>query len=286
MESKKITVKHYLNKRAKPREYRKELFYPLYVQLIVDAKKAQIKSRIDEQFEIYESEIDQITKKDKELDKLILDGYFSDKQIEKIYSNRIFPLYQLLSDEINVIRRIIILMKPFENKQFTLNNFSSEYEKHITEITDILDNSIKKNYCENLNRIFLKTVDNKAEKRAFNISNYFIHYISWNYSFSNYYETTYEVIPSELKYIENYLDEELRTSIKAYLAYHSKVNILKRYMEKKEQGLISTLSYLDWLTEIKSFIRKEFTSIFGKKKAMQLVASLDNILEKMIHGNQ
>ena len=174
-------------------------------------------------------------------------------------------------------------MKPFENKKFTLNNFSYEYEKHITEITDSLDENIKCNYRENLNRIFLKTVDNKAEKRAFNISNYFIHYISWNYSFSNFYETTYEVIPSELKYIENYFDEELRTAIKAYLAYHSKVNILKRYMEKKEHGLISTLSYLDWLTEIKSFILKEFTSIFGKKKAVELVNSLDNILEKVIH---
>ena len=285
MESKKITVKHYLNKRAKPREYKKELFYPLYVQLIVDAKKAQIKSKIYEQFGIYESEIDNITKKDKELDRLILNGYFSDRQIEKIYSNKIFPLFELLNDEINVIKRIIILMKPFENKKFTLNNFSSEYERHITEITDIIDTKIKKDYRENLNRIFLNTVDNKAEKRAFNISNYFIHYISWNYSFSNFYEITYEVIPSELKYIENYLDEGLRTDIKAYLAYHTKVNILKRYLEKKEHGLISTVSYLDWLTEIKSFIQKEFISIFGKKKALQLVESLNNILVKVIHGN-
>jgi hypothetical protein len=282
MEFKKITVKHYLNQRAKPKEYKKELFYPLYVQLIVDAKKAQIKSRVYEQFGIYESEINQITKKDRELNRLILDGYFSEKHIERIYTNRIFPLYPLLADEIEVIKRIIILMKPFENRNFTLNDFSDEYEKHITEITDILDSSIKRDYRENLGMIFHDTVDNNDEKRIFNISNYFIHYISWNYSFSNFYETTYEVIPSELKYVENYLDDDLLNSIKAYLAYHSKVNILKRYLDKKEKGLISTLSYLDWLTEIKEFILKEFTNIFGKKKALQYVESLDKILVKEI----
>jgi hypothetical protein len=284
MEYKKITVKHYLNERAKPKEYRKEYFYPLYVQIIVDAKKAQIKSRIYEQFGIYESEINQITKKDRELNSLILDGYFNEKQIDKIYNNQIFPLYPLLIDEIEVIKRIIILMRPFENKNFTLNDFSGEYEKHITEITDILDASIKRDYRENLNRIFHDTVDNNDEKRIFNISNYFIHYIGWNYSFNNFYETTFEVIPSELKYVENYLEEELLTAIKAYLAYHSKVNILKRYLDKKEKGLISTLSYLDWLTEIKEFILKEFTSIFGKKKATLYVETLDKILVREISG--
>jgi hypothetical protein len=282
MESKKITVKHYLNERAKPKEYKKEYFYPLYVQLIVDAKKAQIKSRIYEQFGIYESEINQITKKDRDLNRLILDGYFSEKFLERIYTNRIFPLYHLIADEIEVIKRIIILMKPFENRNFTLNDFSDEYEKHITEITDLLDSSIKRDYRENLGRIFHDTVDNNNEKRIFNISNYFIHYISWNYSFSNFYDTTFEVIPSELKYVENYLDEDLRTSIKAYLAYHSKVNILKRYLDKKEKGLISTLSYLDWLTEIKEFILKEFINIFGRKKAVQYIESLDKILIREI----
>jgi hypothetical protein len=175
-------------------------------------------------------------------------------------------------------------MKPFENRNFTLNDFSGEYEKHITEITDLLDESIKRDYRENLNKIFHNTVDNNEEKRIFNISNYFIHYIGWNYSFSNFYETTYEVIPSELKYVENYLDDELLNSIKAYLAYHSKVNILKRYMDKKEKGLISALSYLDWLTEIKEFILKEFTNIFGRKKAQQYVDALDKILVREIHG--
>jgi hypothetical protein len=89
-----------------------------------------------------------------------------------------------------------------------------------------------------------------------------------------------------LKYVENYLEEELLTAIKAYLAYHSKVNILKRYLDKKEKGLISTLSYLDWLTEIKEFIHKEFTSIFGKKKATQYVETLDKILVREIHGQK
>ena len=174
-------------------------------------------------------------------------------------------------------------MKPFENRKFTLNDFSDEYEKHNTEITDIIDSRIKRDYRENLGRIFHDTVDNNDEKRIFNISNFFIHYISWNYSFSNFYETTYEVIPSELKYVENYLDDDLLTSIKAYLAYHSKVNILRRYLDKKEKGLISALSYLDWLTEIKDFILAEFISIFGRKKAVQYVDTLDKILVREIH---
>ena len=87
MDRKKITVKHYLNKRAKPREYKKELFYPLYIQIIVDAKKAQIKSRINEHLEIYQSEIDQMTKKNKERDRLILSGCFTEKQMENVYKN-------------------------------------------------------------------------------------------------------------------------------------------------------------------------------------------------------
>ena len=236
MEFKKITVKHYLNERAKPKEHKKEFFYPLYVQIIVDAKKAQIKSRVYEQFGIYQSEITQLTRNDKELNNLLLDGYFNDKLIDKIYTARIFPLYHLLSDEIEVIKRIIILMKPFENRNFTLNDFSGEYEKHVTEITDILDESIKRDYRENLNTIFHDTVDNNEEKRIFNISNYFIHYIGWNYSFSNFYETTFEVIPSELKYVENYLDEDLLISIKAYLAYRSKSIFLNGILTKRKRG--------------------------------------------------
>ncbi len=285
MHSKKITVKHYLNRRAKPRIYRKEEYYPLYIQLIVDAKKAQIKSRLSQYLPLYHSEIEQFTRKDSELDKLLLAGYFTEKLFDRIVDNEIFPVAPLLEDEVSVITKIIMLQKPFENKLFTLNHFSFEYEKHVTEITDILDNSIKEAYRKNLNDLFLDSVDKDDNKKTFNISNFFIHYINWNFPFSNYYEITYEVIPSELKYVENHLDLSLLASIKAYMAYHSKVNIVKRYMDKQEDGRISTLSYLDWNTDIKDFLILEFNKLFGKKKTLEYISSLDRILERNIHGN-
>jgi hypothetical protein len=285
MQSKKITVKHYLNRRAKPKLYRKEEYYPLYIQLIVHAKKAQIKSRISQYLALYHSEIEQITKKDIQLDKLILSGYLTEKLYEHILDENMFPVSQLLEDEVAVITKIIKLQNPFENKKFTLNHFSGEYKKHVTEITEILDNSIKDAYRKNLNDLFLDAVDKEEKKKTFNITNFFRHYINWNLPFSNFYEITYEVIPSELKYIENHLDKPLLTSIKAYMAYHSKVNIVKRYMDKQEDGRISTLSYLDWITDIKDFVIKEFTKLFGKRKALEYVSSLDRILDRNIHDN-
>ena len=285
MQSKKITVKHYLNKRAKPKVLRREEYYPLYIQLIVDAKKAQIKSRINSYLGHYHGELEHLTKKDARLDNLILSGYFTEKLIEDITAKNVFPVAQLMEDEIGVITKIIRLQRPFEDKSFSLNNFSSEYKKHVTEITDILDSSIKDLYRSSLNKVFLDSVDKDEERKTFNIANFFIHYINWNYTFSNFYEITYEVIPSELKFIENYLDPSLLTSIKAYMAYHSKVNILKRYMEKHEHGRISTLSYLDWITDIKDFLVKEFTKLFGKKKALEYVDNLDSILDHKIHDN-
>jgi len=283
MHSKKITVKHYLNKRAKPRLYKTEEYYPLYIQLIVDAKKAQIKSRLSQYLGLYHSEIEHFSKKDDQLDKLILSGYFTEKLYDNIIEDSLFPVAQLVEDEVSVITKIITLQKPFENKHFTLNHFSIEYKKHVTEITEILDDSIKVSYRKNLNNLFLDAVDKDEKKKTFNIANFFIHYINWNFPFSNFYEITYEVIPSELKYIENHLDPSLLTAIKAYMAYHSKVNIVKRYMDKQEDGKISTLSYLDWITDIKEFVIEEFTKIFGKKKAFEYIGSLDRILDRNIH---
>lgn len=282
MQNKKITVKHYLNKRAKPRFYQQEEYYPVYIQLIVDAKKAQIKSRINQYLEQYQSEIRIIHRDEVQLKKLMLSGFFTDDLFERILHDKIHPIYPLLNDEINVITSIIELQHPFENEHFTLNNFSSDYEKHVTEITDILDESIKESYKINLHRIFLDSIDKEEEKKLFTIVNFFIHYLNWENTFSNFYEMTFEVIPSELKLVENYLDENLILSIKAYLAFHSKANILKRYMEKQEQGKISTLSYLDWITYIKEFILREFTKLLGEKKSFEYVSCIDSILDRKI----
>jgi hypothetical protein len=222
------------------------------------------------------------TKKDSQLDRLILAGYFTERLYEKICEEKIFPVANLLADEVAVITKIIKLQNPFENKSFTLNHFSTEYKKYVTEITEILDNSIKYAYRKNLNNLFLESVDKDDKKKTFNIANFFIHYINWNFPFSNFYEITYEVIPSELKYIENHIEPALLTSIKAYMAYHTKVNIVKRYMDKQEDGRISTLSYLDWITDIKEFVIIEFTKLFGKKKAQEYINNLDRILERNI----
>lgn len=286
MPSKKITVKHYLNKRAKPRFYQHEEYYPVYIQLIVDAKKAQIKSRINKYLEDYQSEIRTIHRDEMQLKKLVLSGFFTDDLFNMLLHDKIHPIYPLIQDEISVITNIIELQHPFENEHFTLNNFSSDYEKHVSEITDILDESIKESYRVNLNRIFVEAIDKEEEKKIFTIVNFFIHYINWDNSFSNFYEMTYEVIPSELKLVENYMDEELKLSIKAYLAFHSKANILKRYMEKQELGRISTLSYLDWVTYIKEFIVREFTKLVGEKKTIEYVSCIDSILDRKIRTDR
>jgi hypothetical protein len=284
MEKRKITVKHYLNERAKPRLFHKERFYPLYIQIIVSGKKAQIKSRINDHLKIYKSDIERFVENDTELLELILDGYFSDKLMANILKKKHFPLYQLLIDEIEVLTRIIRYQDPFHNPDFSLVNFGHDYEIHTTEITKIIDNSIKEWYRSELRALFLKTIDQEENKDLFRIVNYFIHFINWTNSFSSIYEATFDLAPSELRKIENMLTNELRISIKAYLAYLSKVNIVSRLFERRQAGRISTLSFLDWKTEIKEFLHNQFRGIFGEQMALEYIIALDNILLRVIEG--
>jgi len=278
MVNRKITVKHYLNKRAKPKFLLKEKFYPLYIQIIVNGKKAQIKSKINEHLRIYRSDVERITKNNQEMNELLMQGYVSDKFFEEVRRARLFPLMHLLNDEVTVITRIITFHKPFTNPDFTLNSFSEDYAKYTEEITQKLDSKIKELYLQELKSLFLKSIDQDENREIFKVTNYLIHYINWDNSFSNFYESTFEIIPSEFKMIENLLSNELRTAIKAFMAYHSKVNVLKRFFEKREMGKISTLSYLDWITDIRDFVYKEFEQLFGQQKALQYVVSIEELL--------
>lgn len=278
MVNRKITVKHYLNKRAKAKFLLKEKFFPLYIQIIVNGKKAQIKSKINEHLKIYRSDVERITKNNKEMNELLMQGYVSDKFFDEVRRARLFPLMHLLNDETAVITRIITFHKPFTNPDFTLNNFSDDYAKYTEEITQKLDSKIKELYLQELKSLFLKSIDQDENREIFKVTNYLIHYINWDNSFSNFYESTFEIIPSEFKMIENLMSNELRTAIKAFMAYHSKVNVLKRFFEKREMGKISTLSYLDWITDIRDFVYKEFEQLFGQQKALQYVVSIEELL--------
>ena len=285
MERRKITVKHYLNFRAKEKTFLREKYYPLYIQIIVNGKKAQIKSRIHEFLKIYKSDIERITQNNDDFSELLLNGYFSEKFIENIEKRKVFPLQQLLLDEISVIKRIISHQKPFESESFTLFNFGWEYQVHTTEITKIFDEHIKAQFVKEIRDIFLKTIDQDDNQEVFKIANYLITYINWNNAFSNIYDATSSILASEVKRIENMMSNELHVSIKAYLAYLSKVNIVNRLFERRQEGRITTLSYLDWQTDIKDYVYREFIPLFGEQKSLEYLISLDNILLKAISNS-
>jgi hypothetical protein len=277
--TRKITVKHYLNKRAKAKLLGDEKYYPLYLQIIVSGHKAQLKSKVYEYFHSYRGNIEKLFP-DTEKAKLINLGYFSDELFRKIYNEKIFPLTNIFEDENELISRIIKSILLYNTKNFSLYNFSSVYDHHIMDIHLILEIAIKKYYLQELNDIFLKSTKNQDSRKLFKVSNYFIHFINWDNSFCDYYEITYEVLPSEIKFLENHLSEDLKLNIKALLAFHSRSNYLRRFLDKTEKGQLPNINYIDWLDFGKEFISKEFIKIFGKQKAIEYLNALDYILAK------
>jgi len=277
--SRKITVKHYLNKRAKAKLLGDDKYYPLYLQLIVSGYKAQLKSKIYEYFNSYRGNIEKLFP-DKEKARLINQGYFSEQLFNKINNEKIFPLSAIFEDETELISRIIKSILLYNTKTFSLNNFSSIYDNHVMDIHEILDQAVKKHYIRELNQLFLKATKDEDSRKLFRVSNYFIHYIRWDNSFCDYYETTYEVLPSEIKFLENHLSEELKLHIKALLAFHTRASYLRRFLDKTEKGRLPNINYIDWIDTGREFISKEFIKIFGKQKAQEYINALDFILSK------
>ncbi len=277
--TRKITVKHYLNKRAKAKMLGGEKYYPLYLQLIVSGHKAQLKSKIFEYFNTYRGNIEKLFP-DTEKANLIFQGYFSEPLFKKVQNEKIFPLTNLFNDETDLISKIIKSILLYNTKSFSLFNFSAIYDLHVRDIHEILERAVKNYYLKELNDLFLKSTKSEDSRKLFKVSNYFIHFINWNNSFCDFYEITYEVLPSEIKFLENHLKEDLKQDIKALLAFHSRSNYLRRYLDKTEKGLQPNVNYMDWKESGKEFISLEFIKIFGKQKALEYVNSLDLILSK------
>ncbi len=278
-----VIIDHFLNLREKPKVYHSEKFYPVYIQLKTKENLKQIRSRINEHLKIYRSNLDNITQGDKRLEKLILSGYFSQFFFDDLIAHKKFPVYHLLNDEKKVLDAILSDRNP-TNKNFLqeMERIEKDYKSYTRGISDIIDDKVKKQYIGELHDVFLQLSDHEKDKNLFNIVNYFIHFVNWNNSFYNFYNNTFEIIPGGLKEVENKLSAGLLISIKAYLALHSRINLIKRFLEKREQGRISSLSYLDWQSGVKDMVSKHYIQLFGRQTGLEYIDALDKILAEEV----
>ena len=279
--SDKITIKHFLNTKIKAVPFATGQFYPLYLIIQSDSKKVQIRSGLSEYLKIYNGPVERLTNGDKQLALLMNSGLLSEPWLKKIIREKKFPVYHLMNDEVNMLKKVIGLS--FNQKRKTdLSGIGQMYENCVKEITDIIDDFIKSSFQEELKVLFLNLIDSLEKKELFKLVNYFIHFINWNHPFYNIYDATSELMPSELKKIEANLSKDLRLSIKAYTAFYTYINPLKRFFEKREQGRIATLSFLDWQSDIKDLLIRQFGSLMGRKTAVLYVNRLDDILRQCL----
>lgn len=277
----RVSITHYLDKKIKPVVFNDMKFYPLYLTVMVNAKKTRIRSRLSEYLKIYAGHVDRLTSGNRDLARLFHAGLFSETWIALITKEKKFPVFHLMSDEVSVLKKVVAFRLGRKRKA-TYSDIGRLYENCVKEITDMLDDFIKSSFREELETLFLKSIDSSDKKEMFKIVNYFIHYLNWNHPFYTLYDATSEIMPGELRKIETNLSKDIRLSVKAYIAFYSFINPLKRFFEKREQGRIVTLSYLDWQSDIKALLIRQFSSMLGKKTAVLYVNRLDDILNQCL----
>ncbi len=278
MKTQLADIKHFLNPQETTPSYQNGGFHPVDISIKYMGETIQIRSRLREYLNYYQSDIIKFSRDNLKQAKFIMLGYFPQELFEYVMDERLFPIYDLLVDEAKLIQDIIEFNKPFDIDHFTARNFAREYAKHTTEIPHLLDDRLKELYLSEVKGLFAKNIDPQKSKEVFRVSNYFVHYINWDNSFAHFYETTYEVMPKGLKLIENYFTESLKTTIKAYMAFSTQVKIIRRQFEKLEPGKIAVLSYFEWNRHIRDFVLRKFIKIFGSKVAKEYVDSLHEVL--------
>lgn len=280
MKPDKLNIFHNLIVSSDQKKFGAENFNSLWVVVEFDGKSIQIKSKVSEYLKLYRSDMDRITQGDKELCKLICSGFFSEDLLNDMISNKRFPVYNLLEDEKYVIGKVLEMKDAQFLNQMTAESLEDEYQKYTLEIIDVFDRNVKSAYLKEIRELFHFTADKAKEKELFRLVDYLIHFINWDNSFYNFYETSFDIIPGHIRKVENRLSHSLRLTIKAYLTFHSHVNTLRRLLEKRELGRISTLSLLDWQTDIKNILSKQFVTIFGRKKSTEYIQALQKILKE------
>jgi len=276
-----FTIKHHLNRKIKPVVFADGKFYPLYIVVQFDGKETRMRSRLGEYLKIYAGHVERLTNSDPDLVRLFNAGLFSEHWLTFITKEKKFPVFHLMKDEAGVLKKVIELRSTGKGRS-SLSDIGRLYANCVKEITDVMDDFIKSSFQEELKALFLKSIDSSERKEIFRIVNYFIHYLNWNHPFYTLYDETSEIMPGELKKVESQLSKDLRLSVKAYTAFFTYINPLKRFFEKREQGRIATLSYLDWQSDIKELLTRQFSSMMGKKTAALYVNRLDDILNRCL----
>jgi hypothetical protein len=270
---------HKLLTSSEAKKFRSENFYPLVIVIEFDGKSIQLDSKICNYLKLYKSDVDRLIKGEKDLCELICSGNFSEGLLNEMISGKKFPVYNLLEDEKYVIGKIIDMKEDAFLTQMTAESLEEEYQKYTLEIIDVFDRHVRSAYQKEIRELFHFTADKAKEKELFRLVDFLIHFINWNNSFYNFYDASFDIIPGHLRKVENRLSHSLRLSIKAYLAFHSYENTLRRLLEKRELGRISTLSLLDWQTDIRNILTKQFATLFGRKKSAEYIQALDKILK-------
>ena len=154
-----LNIQHFLKKDAEPVSYKSEDYFPLFIQIDVFNEKALIKSRLDEHLKIYQSNLEKFTNSDRQFHKLVNTGYFSENSLKTIINGQIFPIFQLLNDEIYVLKKFIDYKINKKSGDFNQENLERGYIACTLEISDILDDYIKNQYIEEVKNVFLQSVD-------------------------------------------------------------------------------------------------------------------------------
>jgi hypothetical protein len=214
------SIKHFLNHKINPVIYDNAEFYPLSLVIQVNGKETRIKSRLGEYLKIYAGQVERLTNGDQDLARLFNASLLSEHWLMVITKEKKFPVFHLMSDEINVLKKVIEIRFAKKGKS-ALSDIDRMYENCVKEITDVIDDFIKSSFREELKALFLKSLDSPDKKEIFKIVNYFIHFLNWNHPFYTLYDETSEMMPGELRKVESQLSKDLRFSVKAYTAFYT-----------------------------------------------------------------